>query len=214
LRAAAGPAPGWLLTLEARFARDADCALGGRSWNGCPDNPYSAASQVIHDAVFRHYNRDPQRARFLDSNNLAVPASAFRAIGGFDSLHFRFAAEDRDFCDRWRHLGRRLVYAPEACVHHAHPLTLALFARQHFRYGQGAFHFHQARARRGSGRLRDEFSFHGHLPELLRPSLAQLPPGQVPLVVLLLLVWQATNAGGYAWERLRHIRRQPEGDLR
>jgi GT2 family glycosyltransferase len=207
------PATDWLVALAARFTEHPDCAVGGRTLNGCPDNPYSAASQLIQEVVYRHYNADPQHARFLATNNLAVPAEAFQSLGGFDQQHFPFASEDREFCDRWRFAGNRLVYAPEALVYHAQELTLRLFMRQHFRYGQGAFRFHQVRALRGSGRLRDEFGFHGRLPQLLRPSLATLPPWQVPLAGALLLVWQAANATGYAWESLRHIMPRSE-DMR
>jgi GT2 family glycosyltransferase len=208
------PEADWLLAMAACFGREPGCAAGGRTLNGCRDNVYSVTSQVIHDAVYRHYNANPQQACFVASNNLAVPAVPFREMGGFDSRHFVFAAEDRDFCDRWLLAGRQLVFAPEARVYHAHALTLRQFVRQHFGYGQGAFHFHQARARRGSGRLRDEFGFHRHLPQLLRPSLAQLPRWQVQLVGMLLLVWQAANACGYAWERLRHARQRHEVEPR
>jgi GT2 family glycosyltransferase len=206
------PASDWLAALAARFTQHPDCAVGGRTLNACPDNPYSAASQIVYEVVYRHYNADPQQARMLASNNLAVPAEAFQALGGFDQQRFRFAAEDREFCDRWRFAGKQLVYAPEALVYHLSALTLSLFIRQHFRYGQGAFHFHQARALRGSGRLRDEFGFHARLPQLLRPSLAKLTPWQVLLAGVLLLVWQAANGAGYAWERLRHPIRST-GDL-
>ena len=44
--------------------------------------------------MFAYYNASPNQARFLASNNLAVPADRFRAIGGFDANAFPFAAAE------------------------------------------------------------------------------------------------------------------------
>ena len=86
------------------------------------------------------------------ANNLALPEDRFRAIGGFDTIFPLAASEDREFCDRWLHHGFQMTYAPEAVVYHARALTFRSFWRQHFKYGRGAFHFHQVRARLGGRR--------------------------------------------------------------
>lgn len=196
------PAPGWLQSLAARFDAVPDGAVGGHTRNALRDNPYAAASQFIVDLVYGHYNADPDRAQFLATNNLAVPAAGFQAVGGFDGPSFPFASEDRDFCARWLQRGYPLVYAPEAVVYHAHPLTLHTFWRQHFSYGRGAWRFHRACARRGSRRLVRDLSFHRQLPGLVRRSYAQAAHPSALRLGALLLLWQVANLVGFVWEGL------------
>jgi GT2 family glycosyltransferase len=188
------PRAGWLRALVARLESAPDALVGGRTVNGLPANAYAAASQLIVDLVYAHYNADPDGARFLASNNLAVRAAALRAAGGFDAAFT--TSEDRELCDRWRAAGGRIVLAPEAVVEHAPPLTLSRFAAQHFGYGRGAHRFHRIRARRGSGRFVDETSFHVRLPALLRANGGR----RAPRLAGLLLLWQAANAAGFFWE--------------
>jgi cellulose synthase/poly-beta-1,6-N-acetylglucosamine synthase-like glycosyltransferase len=192
------PASNWLRALAARFVTAPEHAIGGRTLNPLLDNPYSSTSQTILELVYAYYNADPGEARFFASNNLALPTRQFRAIGGFDAT---FAtSEDRDLCDRWLYHGYRMTYAPEALIYHAHPLTLPTFWRQHFNYGRGAFRFHQARGRRGSGPFGPEPDFYVNL---LRRALP-LGGGRrsLPLAAIL-VVWQIANAAGFVWEAVR-----------
>jgi len=189
------PDPGWLRALASRHLEAPEKVIGGRTINVLTQNPYSAASQFILDLVYAHYNTDPEHARFFASNNLAVPRELFLDIGGFDA-RFR-TAEDRELCDRWRHDGRGMIYAREAMVRHAHPLTLPAFFRQHFRYGQGAFHYHRIRACRGSGRIAQELEFYRALWRQLRQRFSGLGARSKGRLLVLLLLWQAANAAGY-----------------
>ena len=150
------PAPEWLSALAAHFATAPECALGGQTCNALPANPYSTASQLLISYLYSYYNGRSSQARFFASNNLAFPTDGLRAIGGFDATYTRTAGEDRELCDRWLADGRRMIYAPDAVVYHAHALTFRTFWRQHFNYGRGAFRFHQARARRTSDRIKIE----------------------------------------------------------
>jgi glycosyltransferase involved in cell wall biosynthesis len=208
------PAADWLRRLEARLAGVPDRLIGGRTVNALTRNPYAVASQLIVDAVYAFYNRDPDAARFFASNNMALAADLFQALGGFDSSFPKAAAEDRDLCDRWLHHGYKLEYAPEAVVLHAHPLTLLRFCKQHFAYGRGARRYHQLRTARGSGRLSHDLAFHAQLPALLQAPLAGLPLGRAVPVVALLGLWQAANAAGFfyeayrAWRSARHAPRK------
>lgn len=195
------PAPDWICALLGRWAGDSKLAVGGRTTNGIPGNACAAASQAIVDLVYAHHNADPARARFLASNNLAVPADGFRELGGFDE-RFR-TSEDRDFCARWLASGRRLVYADEALVVHAPRLTPAGFCRRHFAYGRGAYRYHRARPGSTAGSVRAELLFHRRLPRLLRPVLAGVDRRQAAPLAGLLAVWQLANAAGFAWEALR-----------
>ena len=141
------PAPNWLQSLAARFATRPDHAIGGRTLNALSDNLYSTASQLVINYLYAYYNADPYQARFLASNNLALPADHFHTVGGFNTTFPQAAEEDREFCNRWLHYGYRLIYAQDVIIYHAHDLSFRTFWRQHFNYGRGAFRFHQLRAR-------------------------------------------------------------------
>jgi GT2 family glycosyltransferase len=192
------PEPGWLRALCA--ASGPGTMVGGRTVNALAGNRFADASQHVQDLVYAHYNRDPERARFFATNNLAVPREDFLALGGFDAERFPFASEDRDLCDRWRASGRTLRSAPDAVVRHAHDLDLRGFVRQHVAYGRGAARYHRERARRGTGRLRDDAAF--HLDRSLWLRTARLRPARrAAEMAPLLALWQAANAAGYLLER-------------
>ena len=117
------PATGWLESMDRHFQSTPDRLIGGRTINGLEDNTFSTTSQVIIDSVYAFYNPTPDTATFFASNNLAVTRERFLELGGFDPA-FRIASEDRKLCDRWRHVGGQLRYAPDAVVSHSHALTL------------------------------------------------------------------------------------------
>jgi len=195
------PAPDWLHNLASRFINASDQAVGGKTINALRGNPYSVASQIVVDCLYRWYNTDPERARFSASNNFAIPAKGFHAIGGFDATFPRAGGEDREFCDRWLYHGYRLVYAPEALVYHLHSLTFGTFLRQHFKYGRGSFRFHQAeRARHNLKSVRlQPLSFYQHLVKA--PFLRAVD--QQPFMLSgLMLICQVSTAAGYLWEQM------------
>lgn len=192
------PTADWLQALAARFAKAPEHAIGGRTLNALPDNPYSTASHLLVAYFCTHHNTDPGQARFLASNNLALPANRFHAVGGFDTTFPRAAAEDRDLCNRWLRRGYGMTCAPEALVYHAHALTFRTFWRQHFNYGRGAFLFRQARARQVQGHIRVEpLSFYLNL---LRYPFSQARGGRALLLAAFLVVSQVANAAGFMWE--------------
>jgi GT2 family glycosyltransferase len=133
----------WLRELEAGLARHRGAACGGHARNALADNPFSQASQMLNDYLYQAWNRPGGSARFLASNNLAVPRRAFWRVGGFDERFPGAAGEDRDFCRRWRQAGRPLIYWPAAVVDHFHRLSLASFLRQQYGYGRGGRLFHE-----------------------------------------------------------------------
>jgi glycosyltransferase involved in cell wall biosynthesis len=195
------PASDWLQTLAVRLAGMPDCAIGGRTVNALPDNLYSTASQMLVDYLYEYYNADPNQARFLTSNNLAVSAGLFQEMGGFETTFPLAAGEDRELCDRWLNHGLRMTYAPEALVYHAHTLTFHTFWKQHFNYGRGASCFHRLRARRGQGRVRLEpLSFYMNL---LRHPLSRKQGWRAGLLAALLVVSQGANAAGFVWEGVK-----------
>jgi cellulose synthase/poly-beta-1,6-N-acetylglucosamine synthase-like glycosyltransferase len=193
------PAQDWLKVLAARFVTVNDCVVGGRTVNELRSNVYSTASQMLIDYLYSHYNSDPDHARFLTSNNLAITAAHFQAIGGFDGSFPRAAGEDREFCDRWTHNGGRMIYAAEVLVYHSHSMTLHSFWRQHFAYGRGAFHYHRVRARRNRERIKLEpCKFYS---DLMRYPFLKLKTRRTVSIAGLLLLSQVSNAAGYYWEK-------------
>jgi GT2 family glycosyltransferase len=188
----------WLRVLAAPLRDAPRRAAGGHTANALHGNRWSAASQRIIDLVYAYYNADPEHARFLTTNNLAVPTEAFRDVDGFDES-FR-TAEDRDFCRRWLARGLEIAYVRGAVVHHAHAMTLTAFLRQHFDYGRGAFRFHREAEHARDGQLRTVLGFYGSMPRLLREN------GRTGAADIAL--WQAANAAGFVWEAARSAARR------
>jgi GT2 family glycosyltransferase len=155
------PDPQWLRTLSSALASSTNVLVGGRTVNALTSNPYSEASQLIIDVVYAHYNSRTQDVQFFASNNMAVSAQTFDAIGGFNA-GFR-TSEDRDLCDRLRVRGYALRYAPDAVIFHAHTLTFRSYWNQHSGYGRGAWRYHSARAQRGSGTFKPDWRFYRSL---------------------------------------------------
>lgn len=193
------PAPPWLQRLCAAVLADSATLAGGRTLNALHANPFSSASQILVDFLYEYYNRGESGPQFFTSNNFALSAERFRAMGGFDTSFPRAAGEDRDFCDHWRRRGGRLCYEPAAIVHHAHHLSLGRFWRQHFTYGSGARRFHLRRAARGDTPVRVEpLSFYSGL--VFSPFRRGLGM-RAPLLAGLMLLSQVANVAGYVAER-------------
>jgi GT2 family glycosyltransferase len=197
------PLPDWLQKLANRFAETPDHAIGGRTLNTVFENLYSAASQNLMDAGYAYHNPIASQASFFASCNLTVPATHFHSIGGFD-ITFK-TSEDRDFCDRWRHHGLQMTYAPEILIYHSHPMNFCAFWQRHFNYGRGAYRYHQARARRGTGRLRPDLKFYKRL--IYNPFM-QKQGTRAFWMMMLLLMSQIANAMGFLREGFNRIKRK------
>lgn len=188
------PAPEWLDAFADRFAAEGACAIGGRSVNALRENVYSEASQVLLDYLYERFNAVPGRAELLISNNFALPAAVFRAVGGFDARFPGAAGEDRDLCARLAESGCRLFYEPRATVLHYHALSLRRFWRQHYNYGGGAWRFRRMRAAREAKELTVEpREFYWNL--LRYPTRTQRDRAFV--LTGLLLLSQLANAAGF-----------------
>jgi glycosyltransferase involved in cell wall biosynthesis len=187
-------APNWLRNFAAHFTTLPDHAIGGRTLNALPDNLYSTASQLVINYLYTYYNSDPHHACFLTSNNLALPADRFHTVGGFNTTFPQAAGEDREFCNRWLHHGYRLIYAQDVIIYHAHDLSFRTFWRQHFNYGGGAYRYHQARAKRGTGRFRPDPKFYMRL--ILSPLIQERGKRALVLTALM-MISQIANAIGF-----------------
>jgi GT2 family glycosyltransferase len=194
------PDANWLTALATQLAASPGCAVGGHTINALPNNIYSTSSQLLIAYLYSYYNASPDQARFFTSNNLALPAAQFRALGGFDTTYRLAAGEDRELCDRWLHRGYRMVYARDAVVYHAHTLTFRTFLRQHIHYGRGAYCFHQVRARRANGRMRIEPpSFY---LKMLGYPFSRTRTGWAPILALSLLTTQVAHTAGFFFQKI------------
>lgn len=182
---------GWARALEAAARRQPEAGVAGVTVNGCPDDVYAVTSQLALDAAHAHFTEDGE-PRFAASCNLALPAGAFRALGGFDPgfLH----AEDRELCARWHAADRRLVWTPDARVVHRRRMDLRSFVRQHAGYGRGAYALHRRIA--GSGLVpRPQPGFYGVLGAHVRRA-----PGPRGRLAALAVLTQAAATAGFGLE--------------
>jgi GT2 family glycosyltransferase len=195
------PAPDWLSAVRHRLYDDPGCLVGGPLVNALTDDVFATASDLLIGHVFRSWNGDPDRARFLVSANLAVSADCFASIGGFDQTFPYPGAEDRDLCARWLAAGRRIVLAPECIVRHAHDGGFRSFWRQHVNYGRGAARFHRRHPHDPVNDGRPEpLSFY---LRLFGSPYTEGHGARAPLLSGLLFLAQVAELAGFAHERRR-----------
>jgi glycosyltransferase involved in cell wall biosynthesis len=198
------PEPQWLSTIRHEISANPSNLIGGHTVNSLDQNIFSTTSQFIIDLVYAHYNNDMNRARFMSSNNMIVSVDDFYAIGGFDPA-FR-TSEDRDLCDRWLFSGRRMSLVPDAIIYHAHRLTCSSFWKLHVSYGQGAWYYRRAFAKRRKGHSTIEVHFYLDFLRRLPDVLSLRPKAQAGKILCLLVIWQIANAVGFYSAALKNWR--------
>lgn len=191
------PERDWLRVLQQRLQRNGDVVVAGRAASLHPENDWAAASQLLTEHLHRWYNRDPERASFVTSNNMALRAETFRALGGFDASFPTAAAEDREFAERALRAGRRLVYLPAAVVGHRHRLTARAFVRQHYGYGRGARRVLRARRQAGGGMVLEPPDFY---TEMLRSPWRDYRGARAARLAVMLIASQAAHTAGFIRE--------------
>jgi GT2 family glycosyltransferase len=189
----------WAKSLLERQASAPGALVGGRTVNALGENPYARAAHAIADAALAHHNRDTARPRFYPSGNIAVPATRFAELGGFDERIRLAGGEDRDLCQRWLERGWPLAAAPEAVVLHSHPLDLRAFIRQQAAYGRGAYVHRWARSKRGAERRLEPSLTSGIFTRAAADAIRDRDLGRLAL----LGVWQLANLAGFADAALR-----------
>ena len=197
------PAPDWLARLEGFCLRHPGTAVGGRTINGLTKNPFSEASQLVITYLTDHSNADPHQSKYFATSNLIFPAKEYNSAVGLDLNWSISGGEDRDLCYRWVSRGHRLLYCPDAVVHHYHYLTLRTFCRQHFNYGRGGFrHRYLAGGGRGQRLKFEKLTFYLRLPLC---GFRRLPFSMAVRVTPLLGFSQVVNAAGFLWEAARTL---------
>ena len=196
------PVADWLSNFAASLATAPTAMIGGKIINALANNLFSTASQELINYLYEYYNPAKEKKAFFASNNIAMPKAGFDSLGGFDVSFPLAAAEDRDFCDRWK-ASYPMVYAPQAQIKHYHHLNIRTFWRQHFGYGRGAFCFHQLRAQRGPKKIEVEpLSFYF---DLLCYPFSQDAKQPHILLSSLFFLSQVANVAGFFWERFNRL---------
>lgn len=188
------PAPDWLARIVAALEAAPGVLVGGRVENSLRANRYADASDRISRFAYDYYRDQSAREPFFTTNNLAVDAERFRALGGFTTAIPSATAEDKEFCDRWRTRGWGLAHAPDAVVFHAHDLTFRGFLRQHYNYGRGIIAFRFIRRERAAGPLIPE-SFRFYL-RLFASPMHEGPRGRSLVACVLVALAQVATAAG------------------
>jgi len=191
------PTRDWVSKLEKEVNSNPEALVGSLTFNGLPNNRWSSASQLILDLVYEHFNRAPENAYFLASNNLACRRDLFLQLGGFDTDFPKAGAEDRDFCDRWRATKRPIRLIREQLVEHRHAQTFGKFLDLHYRYGRGAYLYQAKRKKRGSGTMAQDLEFHSTLLKSVPQYVSSLPLSSKVSILFALACWQVTNAAGF-----------------
>jgi GT2 family glycosyltransferase len=204
----------WLARMVVAIDRHPDALIGGGVTPCTPDNAVAQAGQFILDAVDRVNNPDPLSGCFVPGMNMVMPRAGYAGIGGTSEQFGRLAAEDRDFCARWRASGRTIVKAPDARVAHEHRTTVGGFLRQYFNYGRGARLYYQLRARRGADGTRGPAGGHGRLLKELARAFVRVPVARMPKMAALLLAWELANAGGYLYQMVSAAAPMANGEAR
>jgi len=193
------PLPTWLEKLVAALRETPEALVGGSTFNGLKNDLFAETSQLILEMVYGHFNRNPANSYFFASNNIALRRDRYLASGSFDADFDSPAAEDREFCDRWRMQRRPLIWEPAAQIEHRHAQSLCGFLRLHWRYGQGAYLYQAKRKERESGSMAEDLGFHRNLPKAVWVALSEHPLGRRLQLLSALMLWQMANALGFFW---------------
>lgn len=191
------PTPTWLEKLVAALRENPEAMVGGSTFNGLKNDLFAETSQLILEMVYEHFNRDPANSYFFASNNIALRRDRYLASGGFDPDFDSPAAEDREFCDRWRMQRRPLVWKKDSWIEHRHAQDVFGFCRLHFRYGQGAFLYQAKRKERASGSMAADMAFHRSLPKMVLQKIRDRRRLEQLTIPAAFFLWQAMNTTGF-----------------
>lgn len=199
------PTPTWLEKLVAALREHPEALVGGSTFNGLKSDILAETSQFILEMVYEYFNSDPRNAYFFASNNIAVMRDNYISSGGFDAEFDSPAAEDREFCDRWRILPKPLIWNQSAIVEHRHAQNIFEFFRLYFNYGQGAYLYNAKRKARRSGTMAEDMNFHRRLPMLAFKKTSHY--ALLPRVKILssLVLWHLANASGFVFASFRRF---------
>ncbi|MBI3111477.1 MAG: glycosyltransferase [Ignavibacteriales bacterium] len=195
----------WLSALSDALDQGDVSAVGGRSVNMIPDDPYAALYAETWEFFFEQLNRSRHEPLFLVTNNFACRRSVLTQLGGFDP-GFYVGGEDRELCARLRQEGKKIMYAPHIVIQHRHPFTFRSFLAHHVRMGEGSFLLHQRIA--GQGILQSQSISPGAFVELLGRVSRKHHPMKGLQNLFLLGLAQSFVLLGYGFGALKSLLRK------
>jgi len=160
------PDPNWLESMATHLI--SGLLVGGRTENKLSSNLYSETSQLLVAYLYEYFKNTPWY--FFTSNNFAMDKISFLQVGGFDQSFLTSAGEDRAFCVKWGHQGKRLEYVSDALVWHSHKLTFQTFCQLHMKYGRASRQFRTKLSEWGVEPVRTKMSFYTGLLAFARRS--------------------------------------------
>lgn len=171
------PDPRWAETLVAAL-KTGEAELAGGSRTCIREGLPAFVDYLSSDAPVLHPQLQRGLVSHLSTSNLIVGRRTALTVGLFDEAYS--TCEDRDFCARARQLGFRLLYEPQAVVHHQPPIfDWSHYFRKMMRYGSGTTEYFARH--RASERLAFLFPESPTLRLLLLPVLAVLGTGYLVL---------------------------------
>jgi glycosyltransferase involved in cell wall biosynthesis len=205
------PMKNWLQIAARHFETHPNHAISGKSLLALRDNIFSSASHVLVDYLHKFYNKDPDKALFLDSNNMIVKKDLFQTVEGFTTkFSLGGAGADREFSDRWVKSGYTAQFIPELCVYHSHELSFKSFWGQQFNYGRAAFYYRRSKNHPSNRSFKlEKLSF--YLCLLYHPF--KVDKGIRAIVLhLLVIMSQLAICFGYVSEKVKSSQRENSSD--
>ncbi len=123
----------WITHLDSAFKNPSTAAAGGPN---LPPPPRTPKDAIICSAPGSpsHILLDDTQAEHIPGCNLAVRASVFHSIKGFNPI-FKTAGDDVDFCWRLSDANHLITFVPSAFVWHSRRPSIRAFLRQQRGYG-------------------------------------------------------------------------------
>ncbi|MCH8553534.1 MAG: glycosyltransferase [Schleiferiaceae bacterium] len=175
--------------------------LGGAVQNALINNLCAEASQQLINFLYT-YNEGSSNA-FFTSNNLALYATDFRALGGFDETFTSAAGEDREFGVRANRSGLTHRFCDKILVNHFHKQSFIQFYRLHKKYGKAALTFRKINAKHTNTTAslpQARFYFKMILFPFKHKNIHRC--GKPYIIALLLVVSQIAVGMGYVSEKI------------
>ena len=122
---------------------------------------------------------------FIDTYSAGYRREVFVGAGGFDTAYTNASVEDQELSFRLAQQGHRMVFNPQAVVHHRHPETLRAYFRRKFNVGYWKVRLLRSHPQKA---MRDS-----HTPQTLKVQMV-LAVVLLPLLILTVavhsLLWQ------------------------
>lgn len=156
------PAPDWVAEMLRPFANPQVAGVKG-AYRTHQREAIARLAQVEFEERYDLLQKSAQ-IDFIDTYSAAFRASVLQQTGGFDPAFPLAVSEDAELSYRLVEAGYKLVFNPQALVHHQHPRTWSAYLRRKIKFGYWrmiVYRIHPGKA------LRDTYT-----PQLLKLQIA------------------------------------------